>query len=818
MKGDTMHQLFQDLRYAVRQLCKSPGFTALAVGTLALGIAANGTIFSWINATLLDPIPGVAHTGNMVTVMRGERSEHPTPPLSYQDYVDLRDGTRSFSGLLAYHDDYMAITGSGKPERIYGALTSSNYFEVLGVHPILGRTLLPSLATERAGAAEAVLGYGLWQSRFAGDPSIIGKTMQINLHPYTIVGVAPKDFQGCKTGLRTEIWLPLGMDQQIWGSSRINDRGNSWLNVLGALRAGADHRQAENELNLLMQRIVDRYPNEHQGANRLSTDPLWRSPFGANVYLAGTLPILLALAAVLLLLACANVANLLLVRSVARRREYAIRLSMGASRWRLVRQLMAENVLIALAGGAIALSTTLRTSNILGLFLLRGHTLPLASHKEVEWRAMLATMIVSLLTAVVSGIAPALRASRLSPITILKDEALNTSGGLHKSRLTSGLVVAQIALSLLLLTCAGLFVRSLRNAQNSDMGFDPNHVLLATFDLNPMGYTGTAGIEFDRQLLARVQQLPGVQSATLADFSPLSFTIHSEDVMPEGYVPRLHESMEVDRGDAAPGYLKTLRTPLVSGRDFTAQDSAATERVVIVNQALVDRYWPGQNAIGKRIQVAGQGYTVVGVTANGKYRRITYAAAPLVLLPLMQHYQSEVILHVRVAGDPLAFATTVEQTVHGLNPDLPLFNVSTMQESIQMGSVFERIAAAFAGAFGVLALLLAAAGIYGVVAYTTRQRTHEIGIRMALGACRGDVFRQVLGQGLRLTIAGLAVGLAVSLFVTRFLRGLLFGVGAADWLTFATVAVVLCLVALAACYVPARRAASIEPMQALRTE
>ena len=812
-----LQNAMHDLRYALRQLRKNPGFTGLAVGTLVLGIAANLTIFSWINSTMLDPIPGIAHTSNMVTIMRGERSEHPTPPFSYMDFVDLRDSSRSFSGMLAYHDDYMSITGSGQPERIYGALTTANYFEVLGVRPILGRTLLPTLKDERAGVAEAVLNYDLWQNRFAGDPSIIGKTIQINLHPYTIVGVAPKGFHGCKSGLRADVWIPLGMDSAIWGSNRINDRGASWLQVLGKLKSGIDPSQAVSELNVEMLRIAARYPDSHRGANAISSDPLWRSPFGANVYLYGTLPILLALAALLLLLACANVANLLLVRSVARRREMAIRMSMGAGRWRIVRQLLVENLMIALAGGGFALLITVWTARTLSYFL-PSTTLPLALDGRVDGAVLLITLLVTMLTAAVSGIVPAMRASSLSPVSVLKDEALSTSGGLSKSRLTGGLVIAQIALSLLLLTCAGLFVRSLQKAQNSDPGFDARNVLLVSFDLDPMGYSDSQGIEFDRQLLARAKELPGVQSATLADFSPLSFTIHSDGVEPEGYLPHPHESMEVDRGIAGPGYLQTLKTPLLAGRDFTTQDNATTEQVAIVNQALVDRYWPGQSALGKRIKVSHGSYTVVGVAANGKYRRMVYDPAPLVLNSLMQRYESVQILHVRTAGEPLALASAVERTIHDLNPDLPLYNVTTLKESMQIGNVFERIAVAFAGTFGLLALVLASVGIYGVVAYTTRQRTHEIGIRMALGAGQGIVFRQVLGQGLRLALAGLVAGLIGSVAFTRFLRGMLFGVSAVDWITFAVVPAVLLLAALAACFFPARRAASIEPMQALRTE
>jgi len=812
-----MNTLVQDVRFALRQLRKSPGFALTAVLTLALGIGANTTILSWISSTLLNPIPGVSRTGNMFALSRGERTEYPSPPLSYPDYADLRYNAKSLSGLLAYHDDYMIITGTAKPVRIYGTLSSANYFDVLGVQPILGRTLLSSPQNERMGAAEAVLGYDLWQRQFAGDPSIIGKTIQVNLHNYTIVGVAPKDFQGCKTGLRSDIWIPLGMYREVWGWNPTVDRGVSVLNILGVLRPGFDRHQAENELNLLMEHIVAQYPTTHQGQNQIFTDPLWRSPFGANVYLAGTLPILLALAALLLLLACANVANLLLVRSVTRRREFAIRLSMGASRWRLVRQLMAENLIIALAGGGLALLGTIWTARAISSFLPSG-TLPISINGRVDGRVLLAAILVSIFTAVVSGTAPALRASVVSPMSVLKDEALNTSGGLQKSRLTSGLVVAQIAVSLLLLTCAGLFFRSLDKAQRADHGFDPNHVLLASYDLGAIGYNNAREIEFSRQLLARLRALPSVQSATVADFSPLGFTIHTDGVLPEGYALRPHESVESDRGYVGTEYLQTLRTPLMAGRDFTDQDNAATQPVAIVNQAFVDRYWTGQNAIGKRVQWRGGWFTVVGVAANGKYRRITYAPAPLVLLPMAQTYAGETILHIRTAGDPLALTSAVQRTVGELNSDVPLFDVMTLKENMQMGSIFEHIAVVFAGAFGLLALILSSVGIYGVVAYTTKQRTHEIGIRIALGAGKAAIFRGVLQQGLRLAVAGLTVGLAASLVLTRFLRSLFVGVEPTDLPTYSTAAILLCLVALAASLIPARRAAAVEPMQALRSE
>ena len=812
-----LRNLVSDLRFALRQLRKAPGFTFTAVLTLALGIAGTSTMLSWISGTLFNSVHGGARTSDMVTIMRGERNEHPMPPFSYPDFVDVRAQAKSFSGILAYHHDFVSITSSGMPERIYGDLVTANYFEVLGVRPILGRTLLAAQANEAASAPEAVLGYGLWQSHFGGDPNIVGQSIEINLHRYTIVGVAPKGFTGCATGVRSDIFLPVGNMGPVWNWNPLEDRGEPFLNVLAVLRAGVDRHAAQSEVSAIVQHLVDRYPASHLGNNAISLDPLWRSPFGANVYLAGMLSILLALAAVLLLLACANVADLLLVRSVSRRRELAIRLSMGAPRWVLVRQLMLENLLIALAGGAVALAITFWTSRMLGSFL-PAITLPLDINGKVDGKVLLATFLVAALTAVLSGVVPALRASAVSPVTVLKDESLSTSGGLGKSRLAKGLAAAQIALSLVLLVCAGLFVRSLVNAQNTDPGFDANNVLLVSYDLGIMQYSGSRAMEFDREVLERVRALPGVESATLADFSPLSFTIHTDDVTPEGYVPRIHESLAMDRGDAGPGYLHTMRTPLLEGRDFTDEDTEHSQQVVIVNRAFVDRYWPGQDAIGKRLEYRGRWYSVVGVAGNGKYRRLIYDAAPLILVPLMQDFPSEAILHVRTSGDPMAFAPAVEKTIHSLNSNLPLFDVTTLKQNIQLGTAFQRIGVDFAGAFGLLAMLLSAVGVYGVVAYTTRQRTHEIGIRMALGAAKGDVFKHVLQQGMRLALLGLAAGFAVSLAVTRSLRGMLYGVGSEDWVTFTAVGVALCAVALIACVVPARRAASVEPAEALRIE
>jgi predicted permease len=818
--GAWLDTLVQDCRFALRMARKNPGFTAVVVLTLALGIAANTTVLSWMSATLLNPVPGAAHTSDLVTVDRGDRNGYATPPFSYPDLRDLTEQTQSFSGILGYHNDYMSLTAVAKPERIFGALTTSSYFDVLGVHPILGRTFLPEEGTPHAGAAVIVLGYAVWQNHFAGDPQIIGKTIQINRHPYTVIGVAPRDFTGCATGLRTELWIPLPMDRDVWGSNRPDYRGVVWLNALGKLRPGVTKNQAEAELNLLMQGIVERFPEDHQDrSNEISLDPLWRSRFGLNGYLYKVLPMLLGLAAVLLLLACANVASLLLVRSVGRRREIAIRMGMGASRKQIIRQFLIESLLFGLLGGTVAIAITVWTSRSLVAFFPPS-SLPLINDSHIDQRVLFVTIAFSILTAILFGILPALRSSSLPVQSVLKEEATSVSLTSHKSRLLSGLVVAQISLSVVLLVCAGLFTRSLQKAQQSDLGFEPSHLLLAAYDLSPGGYTSVTGTEFNRQVLARLSALPGVESATLADFSPLSFSIHSDYLEIQGYVPQPHEWMEISRAIVGPNYFRTLRTSVISGREFTEADTVDSQLVAVVNQAFVDRYWPGENAIGKQVTDGGARFTIVGVARNAKYRSLTSPAEPVIYLPMYQSFRStqDTTIHLRTTGNPQIMASAVEETIHQLNPELPLFNVNPLSVTMQLGTLFQRVAVTFAGSFGFLAMLLAAVGIYGVVAYTTRQRTREIGIRVALGAEREGIYRLVLGQGFRLILAGLVVGTALALAFTRLLKAQLFGVSETDATTFVSVGLLLAVVALVACHIPARRATRVDPMVALRYE
>ena len=810
-----MGTLLQDVRYSLRTLRNSPGFAVIAVLTLALGIGANTTIFSWINSTLLNPIPGVKDTSRIVTPFLGTE---PTDPnvFSYSDYVDLRDRNRSFDGLAATSMEPVDLTGHGKPERVWGCLVSANYFDVLGLHPILGRGFVPADDQKPLGAPYAVISYRFWRTHFGGDRGIIGRTINLDQHPYTIIGVTPPLFQGNQTGLRVEIWVPLMMQEQLKSSfQRLDHRDIGWLILTARLKKSVTLEQSEAEMNGLFAQLVRDFPTDHRGRTHITVSPLWRAPFGANGYLYILLPILMAIAGAVLLLACANVANLQLVRGVSRQREIAIRLSLGANRAKLVRQMLVESCVLAIFGGTLAMFLTLWTSALFAKFMPPSE-LPIVLDVPTDGRVLTAAFVISILTAVFFGLLPALRSSKMEPATVLKADGATASANRHKARLASGLVVAQISLSLLLLVCAGLFIRAFDKTQRFDLGFNPDHVLLATFDLFPAGYKSEDGIAFQRQLMTKLNTIPGVESATLADWVPLGFDSSSLWVDPEGYQAQPHESMEVGQTSVGPDYIKTMQIPLAAGRFFTFEDTAKTQDIAVVNEAFAARYWPGQDAIGKRLKADGAWRTIVGITRNTQTNDLSETAQPFLYLPLLQDYSHTVTIHARVTGNPLTYTSAIENTVHELNADLPVYDVSTLKARVQVVTTNQRIGGTFVGCFGLLALALAAIGIYGVIAYTTRQRTQEIGIRMALGAQQKEIFDLILGQGVRLTFIGVTLGIVLSLLLTRFLRSLLFGVTTTDPLTFAVVIAILSAAALIACYLPARRAMLIDPIESLR--
>lgn len=810
-----MAGLLQDVRYALRQLRKSPGFAITAVLMLALGICANSTVFSWINGTMLHPIAGARNTSDMVSIMRGEWSTSPTPPLSYPDYRDLRERNHSFTGVLAYHHDWIALTGGGStPSLIYVANVSSNFFDVLGVKPLMGRFFRPDEETIQSAVPYVILSYSLWQTRFAADPAIVGKSIEIAQKPLTVIGVAPQGFMGAMPGIRQDAWLSLN---PLGDKSRMEERGNGWLNVLGRLRPGVSREKANQDLQVLMQQLVAAYPNDHPGVNTITLDPLWRSPFGANGYLAESLPILLGIACIVLLLTCANVATLALVRFVARRREVAIRQSLGASRIELMRQMILEGLILALGGAIVAIVMTSWTAKSFSRFVPPNSN-PIVLNGAMDNYVLGFILLLSVLASLICGAFPAWRSSRVSPAEVLKDEAASVSGGAHNRHLLSGLVVAQIALSLALLVTAGLFLRTLRSITVADPGFEQDHVLTASVGLSIAGYSSSEVSAIRHRLLDRVKTLPGVTEASLTDWLPFNYNRKTANVYPEGYVPRLHDSLEMRHADVSAGYFETMGIPVLEGRSFTPDDNGSAPQVAIVDQTAAGHYWPGQDPIGRKLNVWGEWYTVVGMVRNSKHQRMNEPLEPMIYLSYFQVGDAETIIQVRTMGNPELMMPSLERTIHEVNTHMPVYDVRPLRETTRLSNMFPVMESTFAAIFAMLALALAATGIYGVVAYRTQMRTHEIGIRVALGAARTDVLRLVLLQGVRLTIIGLGLGLALALGLARFIEGLLYGVSATDPLTVACVTALLAVLALLACYLPAVRAMRVNPVDAIRVK
>ncbi len=807
-----MAGLLHDFRYALRQLRKSPGFTLTAVLMLAAGIGANSTVFSWINGTMVHPIPGAKSPGELVSVLRGDWNISPAPPLSYPDYRDLRDSNHTLDGILAYNHDWLTLTGGAQPERIYVANVSANYFDVLGIRPMLGRFFRPEEETRPDAVPYVVLGYSLWTTRYGGDRAIIGKSIEIARHPVTVIGVAPAGFVGAMPGIRQDLWIPLNpLGTSAW---RMTHRGAAWLNVVARLRPGVKREEARQDLETIMRRIVAAYPDDHLGTNTIFLDPMWRSPFGANGYVAATLPILMAIAGVVLLLTCANVATLTLVRFVSRRREIGIRQSLGATRLQLMRQMILEGVLLASGTAGLCILLTSWTAKTFAYFL-PPNAIPPTLNGSFDGNVLAAIVVLSLLASVLCGAFPAWRSSRVHAAEVLKEEAASVAGGSH-GRLLSGLVVVQIALSLALLVCSGLFLRTMRNIAAAYPGFDQDHVLTASVGLNIAGYSNEEGNAIRHKLLERVSSLPDVRVASLTDWVPLSFTRKTAEAYPEGYMPRPHEALEVQRADVTPHYFETLGIPIVRGRDFTEADGEKAPSVLIVDETAASHYWPGQDALGKKLMIWGRLFTVVGVAKNSKHLFVHEQPTSMVYMSYFQRADRETIVQVKTQGNPEDMAQAVQNAIHEIDVRLPVFDVRPLQETTEISKIFVIMQSTFAGIFAVIALVLAATGIYGVVAYRTQLRTHEIGIRMALGAARGDVMRLVLYQGLRLTVAGLACGLAVALVLSHFIRGLLYGVSANDPMTAVSVIVLLAGIALAACVLPAWKAVRVNPVTAMR--
>ncbi|HXU20429.1 MAG TPA: ABC transporter permease [Verrucomicrobiae bacterium] len=806
-----MAGLLQDIRFALRQLRKSPGFAITATAMLAVAICANSTVFSWMDGTMLRPIPGARDAGELVSLQRGERNFSPTPPFSYLDYRDLREQNHTLAGILAYHNDWIALTGGAQPERVYIANVSANYFDVLGIKPVLGRFFLPE--EESRAIPNVVLGYSLWKTRYSKDPAIVGKSIEVARHPVTVIGVAPEGFTGAAPGLRDDLWVtldPLGTDP--W---RMTHRDSVWLILIGRLRPGVSRGQAAQDLDTQMNHIVAAYPDQHLGDNRITLDPMWRSPFGANGYMAATLPILLAFAGLVLLLTCANVATLTLVRFVSRRRELAIRQSLGANRMQLVRQMVLEGVALSIVAGAAALLLTSWTSKTFAWFF-RASSAPIILNGSMDYNVVIGIAVFSLLAGMLCCALPAWRSSYAPAVEVLKAESASISGGSRNRKLLSALVVTQIALSLPLLLCSGLLLRTLRNLADANPGFEQDHILTASVGLNIAGYSNDEAQLIRHKILDRVSALPGVKVASLTDWIPMTLIQKRNDAYPEGYVPHPHESLLVENAEVGPRYFESLHIPILEGREFTLNDDEKAPSVIIVDQTAARHYWPGEDPLGKRLRIWGSLHTVVGVARNSTHTFVNESPEPMIYMSFFQHPGYETMVQVKTQGNPVDLEPAVENAIHEIDPRLPVFDVRSMRESTHLASTFAVIESTLAGMFALIGLVLAVTGIYGVVTYRTQMRTHEIGVRMALGASRVDVLRLVLLQGAWLTGVGLALGLAFALGLTRLIARLLYGIGANDPFTMASVVMLLGAMSLLACYFPARRAMRRNPVTAIR--
>ncbi|HKG60285.1 MAG TPA: ABC transporter permease [Pyrinomonadaceae bacterium] len=815
-----MQTLLQDLRYGVRMLVKQKGLTSVAIFSLALGIGLNTAIFSIVNAVLIRPLPVVKNQDRLVWLRA---------PISYPDYVDYRNQANSFAGMAAItgtHD--FSVTAGSEPELVKGEYVTENYFDLLGVPAVMGRVFV-----EEDGKTQTpvvILSENLWRTRFASDANIAGRQISLNGFGFTVVGVMPKNFTGTEVGLNRELWLPLSMYRLLNppaaaraanpGANLFENRDTHWLAVFALTKPDISRESAGSELTGIARRVAENYRGEVE-AETLRSVQLLRMSGGMDprdqeevLPVAG---IAMGVVALVLLIACANIASLLLARAAIRRRETAIRQALGASRRRLMRQWLTESVLLGIAGGAVGLILAVWANRLL---VSRLQSTPLAALEfDLDYRVLAFTLVVSVATGIVFGLAPAIQASRLNIVMALKSDALKVAGA-HRSYLRNAFVTVQLILSVVLLVGSGLFIRALQRASSIDPGFTVERALMAPINLGLLRYDKTQGEAFYRDVLARMQTQAGIEQATLVRFPQMGSSFAQFQVFTEGSEPA-GEGMSTGFNVVGPNYFRTMGTTLLRGREFTEADRDGAPGTVVINETLATRLWANEDALGKRVSIAGPKgpfLEVVGVARDSKYRTLGEVTRPYVYLPLQQSYDPKMTLVVRTTGEPKALTSIVREQIRSLNPNLPIAGVQTLREQLELTLLPSRIAAWTLGGFGTLALLLAGIGIYGVVSYGAAQRTREIGVRMALGAKEKDVLGLVLWDGLIVIGAGLAIGLLLAAAATRVIAAFLYGIGATDPLTFVVVPLLLGGVALLASYVPARRAVKVDPLVALRYE
>ena len=809
---------WQDVRYGLRLLRRSPLFTATAALSLAIGIGANTTIFSVASALLLRPLPGLAEPARLVDIGRTTNGSG-FDTATYPNYKDLRERVTTLSEIYAFRGEPQAISlaDGNDADRIYGMPVSGNYFRALGTTPAAGRLFIDDDDREN-GAPVVVISYELWQRRFGGAPDTVGRTVSFNAGPVTIIGVTPRGFQGT-TVIRSDAWVPLNLAQLAsprFGRDMYTNRRASWIILGGRLKDGATVAQADAELRSLGQTLEREYPEANRGRGyRVAKSAVIP---GRTDMVAGFLGVLLAIVALVLLAACVNIAGMLLARATSRRREIAVRLAIGANRNRLVRQLITETMVLFIAGCALGLLLTQWLTSLL-LAVLPTLPVPVGVDFVVDWRVMLFAVTISLIAAVLSGLAPALQASRPELVPALKSEEAPRARQFH---LRSAFIVAQVTVSLVLVIAGGLFVRALGRAASIDPGFDQTNVEVVMLDLSLSGYREPDAVAFADRLRDRLAATAGVRHVAFAADLPLDGgrmgfgSLRVPGLQP----PNGEDSFRADWNVVSPGYFAALRMPLVRGRDFTEQDAGGAPGAIIINEAMARSVWQTTDVLGRQFEHRGLGparmVTVVGIAPDAQVDTLGDRVRPMVYIPFKQNFMSRVAVVVK--SDAGGMIPKVRALVRELNPKLPVTSAMPLEEVTALMLIPQRIAGAVAASLGVVVLLLAAIGIYGVTSYSVNRRTREIGIRMALGADRGTVLRLVIRQGAVLTGAGIVLGLALGAAGAQLLRSLLFGVSALDPIAFGGSALLFAVISIAASYVPARRATQVDPMLALRAE
>ena len=803
----------QDLRFGLRMLVKSPTFTCVAVLTLALGIGANTAVFTFIDALLLRPLAGVTQPDRLVQLGRQYSDKTYLSDSTYPDYVDYRNQNTVLSGLAVVSPRAFHLSTGGESERVEGELVSSNYFDVLGATAAHGRLMWPADDRDASAGPVVVLSYRIWQRRFGGNPSVLGTTVTLDGHDFNVIGVTSEPFAGTKVGAPRDLWVPLaalrGIDP---AAARFDQRRASWLEMFGRLKPGVTLEHARAELSGIAQRLERTYPdtNAHAGIGvepGLGRDADVRRALGRFAYLP------LTAVGIVLVIACANVAGLLLARGAGRRKEIATRLALGAGRVRVIRQLLTESIVLAVAGGAAGLVIgSWLTSGLRNLLPEKYLFLSFNLDFGLDWRVFGFTLGIATATGVLFGLVPALQGSRPDVVPALKGGRL--SAGRPDAGLRAVLVVTQLALSVILLTAAGLCVRTLRNAVAIDTGYEAGTVLTARMDLAKQNYSEARGLLFQQQLIERMQAVPGVEAAGFAVTLPLNDSRWESPVRREGDPTRVQTFHNI----VSPRYFDAMQIPLVAGRGFSDTDDDKGPRVAILNQRLARILWPGESPLGKRVSFQGQSMDVVGVVRDIKGRNLFEPPGPMLYRPMLQSYQPNVVLHVRTAVAPVSLVALLRHEVYALDRALPVYAVTPLDDHVTATLTPQRLLAYLISGFGVLALLLATIGLYGLLAYAVTERTQEIGIRMALGAHKGDVVRLFMAGGMKLALSGVILGSVAAFGVTPLMKSVLFGISPLDPLTWLAVPVLLLLAALVACSVPAHRAARADPKIALRYE